>query len=61
MVYENYFLLVLVTYFSLLQKHGIYFSDVERESAKTKKDSCLGMSDDINLDIPICSTESVHT
>lgn len=60
MVYENYFLLVPVTYFSLLQKHCIYFSDEERESAKTKKDSWVEMSDDINQDIPICSTGSVH-
>lgn len=46
--------------FSLLQKNGMYFFDVEMESAKAKKDSWLEMSDDINQHIPIYSTGSVH-
>lgn len=46
--------------FSLLQKHCMYFFDVERESAKAKKDSWLEMSDDINQSIPIYSTGPVH-
>jgi len=45
---------------SLIQKHGMYFSNVERETAKAKKDSWVEMSHDINQHIPIYATSSVH-
>lgn len=38
----------------------MYFFDIERESAKAKKDSWLEMLDAINQHIPINLTRSVH-
>lgn len=60
MVYDNYFLLVPVPYLVSFKSTACIFFDVERESAKAKKDSWLEMSDDINQNIPIYSTGPVH-